>query len=79
MPIFVFRCLDCGGSTEALLRRGDDQELLRCNHCGGGHLSREGYSSMNFGDDTCYEPGAEDGACSGCPFSSPPEKGGGGR
>jgi putative FmdB family regulatory protein len=41
MPIFEYRCGDCGEKFEKLLRRESDQAALVCPKCGAKHLERE--------------------------------------
>jgi putative FmdB family regulatory protein len=39
MPIFEYKCQDCGTKFEKLVRRGDDANA--CPSCGQEHLSKE--------------------------------------
>ncbi len=38
MPIFEYRCEDCGSSFEKLVRRGD---AVDCPSCGKAHLTQQ--------------------------------------
>lgn len=40
MPIYEYRCEDCGRICEFLLIRSDDAGALRCKRCGSARLSR---------------------------------------
>jgi putative FmdB family regulatory protein len=40
MPIYEYRCQDCGGVTEAFLRNRQEAAQLRCQQCGCGRLER---------------------------------------
>jgi putative FmdB family regulatory protein len=40
MPIYEFRCMDCGRVLEALRRLGQGAEGLCCPHCGGEQLEK---------------------------------------
>lgn len=39
MPIYEYRCEDCGSKFEKLVRRSG--EAVECPSCGAGHLKRE--------------------------------------
>jgi putative FmdB family regulatory protein len=41
MPIFEYRCDDCGGSFEKLIRRAAEKEELRCPACGKDHVTQQ--------------------------------------
>ena len=41
MPIFEYRCDDCGTKFEKLVRRAGDEAGLLCPSCGQQHLSQE--------------------------------------
>ena len=41
MPIFEYRCQDCGTKFEKLVRRSADNGDLVCPSCGEKHLSQE--------------------------------------
>ncbi len=38
MPIYEYRCRDCGKTLEALRRMGQGPEGLNCASCGGANL-----------------------------------------
>lgn len=40
MPIYEFRCSNCGRKFETLCRMGETGEGLECPHCGSRTLSR---------------------------------------
>ena len=46
MPIYEFRCEDCGHVLEALRRMGEGAEGLSCPECGSARLTRE-FSSFS--------------------------------
>ena len=39
MPLYDYRCSDCGAVSEILVR-GADGGSPRCSHCGGGSMER---------------------------------------
>jgi len=41
MPIFEYKCQDCGTKFEKLLRRSADAAQLDCPACGQKHLTQE--------------------------------------
>jgi putative FmdB family regulatory protein len=41
MPIYEYRCEDCGTKFEKLVRRQDDVPGLECPSCGQKHLKQE--------------------------------------
>jgi putative FmdB family regulatory protein len=41
MPIFEYRCADCGTRFEKLIRRSSDTDALECPSCGQKHLNQE--------------------------------------
>ena len=41
MPIFEYRCEDCGSKFEKLVRRSDEASELACPSCGQKHLQQE--------------------------------------
>jgi len=41
MPIFEYRCQDCGTKFEKLIRRSADTSGLECPACGKQHLEQE--------------------------------------
>lgn len=40
MPIYDYRCRDCGRTTERLHRSFDEAEKPACDHCGGNQTAR---------------------------------------
>jgi putative FmdB family regulatory protein len=41
MPIFEYKCQDCGNLFEKLVRRTADADTLECPKCGQKHLTQE--------------------------------------
>jgi len=41
MPIFEYRCDDCGSQFEKLIRRAAETAELRCPSCGKDHLTQQ--------------------------------------
>jgi len=41
MPIYEYRCQDCGTKFEKLVRRSTDAAALECPSCGKQHLEQE--------------------------------------
>jgi putative FmdB family regulatory protein len=41
MPIYEYRCEDCGSKFEKLVRRSQDVEELQCPSCGQSRLKQE--------------------------------------
>ena len=41
MPIYEYRCQDCGSKFEKLVRRESDVPELECPKCGQKHLAQE--------------------------------------
>ena len=41
MPIYEYKCQDCGNKFEKLVRRATDAEALECPSCGQKHLTQE--------------------------------------
>ncbi len=41
MPIYEYRCEDCGTKFEKLVRRSADADALECPSCGKNHLQQE--------------------------------------
>jgi putative FmdB family regulatory protein len=41
MPIFEYKCQDCGSRFEKLIRRSSDVAELECPSCGQKHLNQE--------------------------------------
>jgi putative FmdB family regulatory protein len=40
MPIYVYRCRDCGEATEAFGSINDPEVPITCEHCNGAHTHR---------------------------------------
>jgi len=47
MPIYEFRCLKCNDLSEFLFASSNDQNEIRCRHCGSEMLERV-LSASNF-------------------------------
>lgn len=47
MPIYEYRCMDCGKASEVLLRN-PDSESIKCPACGSGNLERLLSASYNI-------------------------------
>ena len=41
MPIYEYKCQDCGNKFEKLVRRSADADALECPGCGKNHLTQE--------------------------------------
>lgn len=41
MPLFEYRCDDCGSQFEKLVRRAADAEDVRCPQCGEAHVTTQ--------------------------------------
>ena len=41
MPIYEYKCQDCGNRFEKLVRRSSDADALECPSCGKKHLTQE--------------------------------------
>ena len=41
MPIFEYKCQDCGNRFEKLVRRTADADAVECPSCGQKHLTQE--------------------------------------
>lgn len=41
MPIYEYRCQDCGSKFEKLVRRAEDASEIECPSCGQKHLQQE--------------------------------------
>jgi putative FmdB family regulatory protein len=41
MPIYEYKCQDCGNRFEKLVRRSADADALVCPSCGEKHLTQE--------------------------------------
>ena len=62
MPIFNYRCSDCGDEFEVLSKSGDS--LIECSNCGGKNIKKI-YSSFDFNiKETISGRGCSMGGCS---------------
>ena len=62
MPIFNYRCSDCGDEFEVLSKSGDS--LIECSNCGGKNIKKI-YSSFDFNiKETVSGGGCSMGGCS---------------
>ena len=68
MPIYEYRCLDCGSQFEKLVR--NSSESISCKQCAGSNLQKL-ISAHAIGS------GAPDTACGSAPCSPAPACGGG--
>ncbi len=41
MPLYEYRCEDCGRRFEILQRMGEGAEGLACPHCGSGRVAKQ--------------------------------------
>ncbi|MDQ7825369.1 MAG: zinc ribbon domain-containing protein [Candidatus Eremiobacteraeota bacterium] len=70
MPIYEYKCLQCGFITEQIMKTGDPQPA--CGKCGAGALERVYTSSFSVASST-REAAASSGTCCGSstPCASP--------
>ena len=40
MPIYEYKCIDCGEVSEVLMGMGSRDESVTCGHCGSNHVER---------------------------------------
>ncbi|MBW1616475.1 MAG: zinc ribbon domain-containing protein [Deltaproteobacteria bacterium] len=52
MPIYEFKCSDCGEFLELLLMKKDDKADFKCSKCGSYHLERV-ISASSYSVGTC--------------------------
>lgn len=74
MPIYEYRCDDCGTSFEVLQRMSDDP-LVTCDKCGGRlqkvlhpvaiHFKGSGFYTTDYGKGSGRRPGGRDGGSEG--------------
>lgn len=70
MPLFEYRCTDCGSLTEQMVLAGDtDRSAPSCAKCGSGHTSRMLSTFAAHG--THKENGGFDGMCGGGECETP--------
>ena len=66
MPIFNYKCSDCGEEFEVLAKQNDDK--MKCTSCSGKNVKRV-YSSFDFNlkgpvsGQSCSMGGCSDGRC----------------
>jgi len=80
VPIYEYRCDDCGTSFEVLQRMSDDP-LETCEKCGGRlqkvlhpvaiHFKGSGFYTTDYGKGSGRRPGSREGASDGSSESSP--------
>jgi putative FmdB family regulatory protein len=78
MPIYEYRCVDCGRVSEILYRQGTEETLPACPHCGShrmeriisapgsivmGGSSRPGATCCGREERCSYPPCSDDGVC----------------
>jgi len=67
MPIYEYRCGDCGTKFEKLVRRSADADALECPTCGEKHLTQEHstFSAQvsNGGGKSAEAPSCPSGRC----------------
>ncbi len=79
MPIYEYRCDDCGASFEVLQRMSDDP-LETCEECGGRlrkvlhpvaiHFKGSGFYTTDYGKGSGRRPGSREGTSEGSSESS---------
>lgn len=71
MPIYEYRCAECGSVTEFLVGMGQSPEKALCSSCGGSRLEKiMSATAISVGTDTSDAPGG-----STCCGSNPSVKG----
>jgi putative regulatory protein, FmdB family len=67
MPIYEYRCEDCGMKFEKLIRGTSDTATLACPSCGESHLNRElstfAAHSSHGNQSASFEGGCPSGMC----------------
>jgi putative FmdB family regulatory protein len=67
MPIFEYKCQDCGTSFEKLIRRTGNGEQVSCPSCGKDHVSQQ-LSTFAAHAGSSGKPGVSDLPCGNrCP------------
>ncbi|MGM0418522.1 MAG: FmdB family zinc ribbon protein [Thermodesulfobacteriota bacterium] len=56
MPIYEFRCLECKEIFEVIVVAGNDEEEIKCSHCGAQTFERV-LSSGNIASSGSPQPG----------------------
>lgn len=62
MPIYEYRCNDCGKNFEELILSSGDPPAPTCRHCAGGNVTRQ----MSVFAAHTHAPAPEPGPCGGC-------------
>jgi putative FmdB family regulatory protein len=60
MPIYEFRCLECKEIFEVIVVSGNDDEEIKCSHCGAQTFERV-LSSGNIASSGSPQPGQSSG------------------
>jgi putative FmdB family regulatory protein len=63
MPVYEYRCEDCGSKFEKLVRRSDDSNALVCRPCGENHLQHELSTHANGSSKSSQAPSFPSGGC----------------
>lgn len=66
MPIYEFRCSNCGHKFETLCRMGETGSGLECPHCGSRSLSRLVSAFRVMGGGSAGGAGGGNGSSGGC-------------
>jgi putative FmdB family regulatory protein len=64
MPIYEYRCEDCGTKFEKLVRRTSDVPEIGCPSCGEKHLQQEHSTFAAPGSKSAEMPSCPSGRCS---------------
>jgi putative FmdB family regulatory protein len=72
MPIFEYKCLDCGKITEVLVRTSDEKKP-KCEHCGSKKTQKQFSSFAPQVKESVSKPTS---GCLSCPNQSCPHSGG---
>ena len=67
MPIYEYRCDDCGTKFEKLVRRSTDADAVECPSCGEKHLTQEMSTfaaQVGSGGKSAEMPSCPSGRCS---------------
>ena len=65
MPLFTFRCTDCGAQSEQLIKAEQTDKVV-CPECGGNHMEK---SLPAFACGSGQQDGASSCSTGCCPFS----------
>lgn len=51
MPIYVYKCKDCGNDFELLVGMTAKKEALKCTHCGSNNIDKQisGFAGVQMG------------------------------